>query len=143
MSQIIIGSTERLSHLPKVTQLFRVRSQTQPDSKPLSSTLYQPCSSKSLLYRWGTLGRHSKALARGHPPASAEQQPLVQRRERFHHVRGTLYTTTRSFVTEANGSQSVDSGPAAAALSGNLFEMQALNKPLGDTEAGSSLKTTD
>ena len=37
----------------------------------------------------------------------------------------------------------MDSGPAAAALPGNLFEMQALNKLPGDAEAGSSLKTTD
>ena len=36
----------------------------------------------------------------------------------------------------------MDSGPAAAASPGNLFEMQAL-KPPRDAEAGSNLKTTD
>ena len=81
-------------HMPKVTQLFRVRSQTQPVSKLPSSALYQACSSKSLLYRWGTrdpeTARHWPKVAH---QLAVEQQPLVQRRERFHHVRGTPYIT--------------------------------------------------
>lgn len=38
----------------------------------------------------------------------------------------------------------MDSRPAAAAtLPGSLLEMQAVNKPPGDSDAGSSLKATD
>ena len=60
-------------------------------------------------------------------------------------MQGGSYTSPTKGLSliQTSGTQSMDSGPAAAALPGSLLEMQALNKPPRDSDAGSSFKTTD